>query len=187
MNKYIKIGLGVAAVAGVYFAYKRFINMKLSNNGFNFLLNNEGKKYKMYLDTANPPRPTIGIGHLILPNEKHLLTATLTDSQVNELFKKDLKRFENAVNSDILRPIKQTQFDALVSFAYNIGVDGFKHSGVTSKINSGASDEDIIKAFSQWHTPPSVIGRRTKETRLFITGNYSPLLLAVDKTKYFKA
>jgi lysozyme len=137
----------------------------------------------MYKDVKG--LPTIGVGHLITSKEPQLLTATLTKGQIKRILDKDLDRFEKVVKDTIRVPLKQNQKDALIHFAFNIGENGFRSSSLAKLINSKASDQDIIRAFSQWRTPAQLEERRAKEARLFLTGNYSPYLSASDFNKYF--
>lgn len=185
MKTIYKVLIGVGVAGGSYLLYKKLISMKVSSKGLDFIMKEEGIRNKMYLDSKG--LPTIGIGHLILPTEKHLLTKTLTDLEVKNLFKKDIARFEAAVNDAILIPIKQNEFDALVSLAFNIGESGFKKSTLAKRINLRTPDIDIIKAFSMWKNPSVLINRRAREARLYLTGNYSHPLASIDLNKYFKA
>lgn len=143
--------------------------MKMSDRGLKFLIEVEGFKRKAYKDTKG--LLTIGVGHLILPNEKHLLTATLTDEQVSLLLAKDLESREVTVNHVIHNDITQYQFDALVSLCFNIGIGGFTNSTVAKVINNGEF-EKVAWAMRMWNKPKEIIGRREKEVKLFTTGNY---------------
>lgn len=143
--------------------------MKTSNIGIDFLMSLEGFKNKAYKDTKG--LWTIGVGHLILSNEKHLLTATLTNLEVNLLLSKDLVKYETTVNHVIHNDITQYQFDALVSFCFNIGCSGFANSTVAKVINAGKFDK-VADAMRMWNKPKEIIGRREKEVRLFTTAKY---------------
>lgn len=174
-------GLGLLGYFGYKFIYKRRM---ISSDGLNFLKLIEGVRYKMYRDSKG--LPTIGVGHLIKSNEKNLLTATLTNQQVNDLLDKDLDEAENAVKDTIKVPLQKHQFDALVSFAFNVGPNAFKGSSLAKAINSRLGNDAIIKAFSMYRTPSVLAKRRAKEARLFLTGNYSDLLANSDYNQYFK-
>ena len=62
-----------------------------------------------------------------------LLHATLTDEQVEDLLKSDLKWCSEAVESSVKVPLHQNQFDALYSLCFNIGGTNFKNSTVLKK------------------------------------------------------
>lgn len=183
MKNIYKIGIGLGILTGSYFLYKKFISMTTSTNGVNFIKWVEGVRYKAYKDSKG--LWTIGVGHLILPTEKDLLTKTLTDLEVLNLLKKDLQKAEQAVNDAILIPIKQNEFDSLVSLCFNIGVNAFKGSTLARMINLKSSNDSINKAFAAWKIPFTIEGRRAKEIRLFNTGNYSNLVASTELTKYF--
>jgi lysozyme len=146
---------------------------KMSAKGRKWLMHDEGWENLAYKDTAG--YWTIGVGHLIdLKNEKHLLTATLTDAQVQALFEKDLARFERAVSSAIDVPIKQHQFDALVSFAYNVGETGMKNSQLVKQINSENIGQPTKKGFGNWKGKNNSHAlRRVIESKLFHDGVYT--------------
>ena len=90
--------------------------MKLSQNGFEFLKSVEGKMNKPYWDND---AYSVGYGHHgkdIDPNKIY------TDKEIEDFFQKDKIRFEREV-SKIFREgeMSQNQFDAMFSFAYNVG------------------------------------------------------------------
>jgi len=97
-----------------------------------------------------------------------------------DLFRLKIKEYESSVNKTITVPLVQAEFDALVSFAYNVGTDGFEGSTVARKINENkyrAGDkipdrETAIKAiedaFLMWNKPPEIIGRRKREAESFL-------------------
>jgi lysozyme len=146
---------------------------RFSSGGILLLTELEGKHSRMYRDSAG--LPTIGIGHLITDNEPHLLTATLTDTQVNALLRQDIARFENAVNSGVKVPINQSQFDALVILAFNIGTGAFAGSTVLKRINARDTEANIREAWGRWkmaggRVVQGLINRRNREMELYFTG-----------------
>ena len=144
--------------------------MKLSEKGIDFLVSKEGFRNKAYKDTKG--LWTVGVGHLIQKDEQELLTAVLSDQHVKDLFAKDVERFETTVNHVIHNDITQWQFDALVSFCFNIGQSGFTNSTTAKKVNAGKFAE-VKDAMLMWNRPKEIIGRRAAEARLFETGHYN--------------
>lgn len=139
---------------------------RMSDKGRAWLIRSEGVRRSMYLDTQG--KPTIGVGHLVLPDEQHLLTATLTDEQIDELLKRDLDRFERAVSATRTPvPLLQDQFDALVHFAFNVGVGAYNSSTLKRRLEAGEPPERIRDAWMMWVANPELVGRRRKEWQHF--------------------
>lgn len=106
--------------------------MKISANGLDLITRWEGLKLTRYICPAG--KPTIGVGHVILPNEN--IPNTITREFAMELLKKDVERFERAVNTLITVDLNQNQFDALVCFIFNTGEGGIINTGVSRAVNS---------------------------------------------------
>ena len=138
----------------------------ITKSTFNFITHFEGKKNTAYRDSKG--LWTIGVGHLIKPDEQYLLHATLTDEQVEELFRSDLRWCDEAVSSSVRAPLNQNQYDALYSLCFNIGETNFRKSTVVKKINEndlkGAAD-----AILMWNKPAVLQKRRERERALFLT------------------
>jgi lysozyme len=84
-------------------------------------------------------------------------------------FKIDVVRYADRVNAAIKVPLKQHEFDALVSFDFNTG--GIHRAQLTRAINAG--DPNAARHFMGWLKPAEVRGRRTAEMNLFKTGDYA--------------
>jgi lysozyme len=138
----------------------------ITESTFNFITGFEGKRHTAYRDSRG--LWTIGVGHLIKPTEQWMLHAVLSDQQVEDLFKTDLKWCDEALTSSVRVPLNQNQMDALYSLCFNIGADHFKQSEVVQHLNRndyrGAAD-----AFMNWVTPAVLEPRRRKERELFLT------------------
>lgn len=124
--------------------------MRLSPRGVDHLRAWEGVRYRPYKDVAG--LLTIGVGHLLTKSE--LLsgelniggklvpygTDPLSDESVNDLLRQDIVRSESAVASLVKVPLTQGQFDALVSFVFNIGPGAFRKSTLLRELNLGHYD-----------------------------------------------
>ena len=121
--------------------------MKTSQKGIDLIKEFEGTVLKVYKDAVG--LPTIGIGHLIKKGE---VFTTLTQQQAEELLAKDLKQFEEGVSTSVKVALTQNQFDALVSFAFNLGIGNLNSSTLLKKLNVG----DIQGAADQF--PRCTIG-----------------------------
>ena len=140
---------------------------QLDHAGIDFLIQNEGIVLKPYLDSVGIP--TIGIGNTYYENGKRVKMSdpAKTRERAIELFQMIVAQFETAVWSVTRDDITQSQFNALVSFTYNIGIQGFKGSTVLKRINAGASPQSVYNAFMLWNKPAAIIGRRKREARLY--------------------
>jgi lysozyme len=149
--------------------------MTTSPEGLDFIKSIEGVRYKAYKDQAG--RWTIGVGHLIRKNEAYLKTETLTDDQVDALLAGDLAAAEKVVNSDIKVCLKQNQFNALVSFVFNIGHLG---NDLRKAINGKKSAAEIQAAFNEYvyvtnpktgkkEVSQGLVNRRQLEANLYLS------------------
>ena len=142
---------------------------QMSDNGLKFLMNNEGVVLKPYLDTKGIP--TIGVGNTFYEDgsKVKMTDPPITEKRAMELFRWILKQYELAVYSNTRDDINQNQFDALVSFTYNVGVNAFKNSTLLKRINANASQQSITNAFMMWNKPKQIIGRRKREVELYFS------------------
>lgn len=136
--------------------------------GLRLIKDFEGLRLAKYLDAVG--KWTIGYGHLILPNENYDQPISL--DVANALLRADLKRTEEGVRNSVTVAINQNQFDALVSFAFNLGVGNLKSSTLLRLLNEGnifaAADQ-----FLRWNKAggrelPGLTRRRRAERDLFI-------------------
>jgi lysozyme len=139
--------------------------MAIAESTIDYIIKEEGFKNKAYKDSKG--LLTIGVGHLIKTDEDHLLTATLSDQEVKDLLKSDLKWCSEAVETSVRVPLTQRQFDALYSLCFNIGETNFKKSTVVKRLNQndykGAAD-----AILMWNKPAVLEKRRKRERDLFL-------------------
>lgn len=117
--------------------------MKTSDKGIEFIKRHEALRLNAYLDSAGVP--TIGYGHTLGVR----MSDTITKSQAEQLLRGDLITAESEINKHNLN-INQNQFDALVSFVFNLGVGNFARSTLLRKIKSNANDPTIRKEFERW-------------------------------------
>ena len=154
--------------------------MQMSENGQKLLAQWEGKRNKVYDDSAG--LPTIGVGHLLTQEENSTGKITingqaidysqgLTDQQVMDLLAQDLVRFEQAVQNEVRVDLNQNQFDALVSFSFNVGTQAFKNSTLLKVLNDGQYDE-VPNQLRRWvkaggKTVQGLVNRRENEINLW--------------------
>jgi lysozyme len=124
---------------------------KLGSKGLELIKSFEGLKLKPYLCSAKVP--TIGYGNTFYENKAKV---TLKDSAISEkraveLLAWSLKGFEQYVDSYCVDIITQNQFDALVSFCYNLGPANLKSSTLLKKVNANPNDPTIRAEFLKWN------------------------------------
>ncbi len=106
--------------------------MKLGKQGIELIKSFEGCKLKVYLDAVG--LPTIGYGHLIKPGESF---TKITQKEAEDLLKSDAHIFVDGVNKLLEVNVTQNQFDALVSFAFNVGLGNLEKSTLLKLLNAG--------------------------------------------------
>lgn len=133
----------------------------------------EGLRLKAYMPTKND-RPTIGYGH----TKGVKMGMTITKAQAEQYLRDDLAWAESAVNRLVKVKINQNQFDALVSFVFNLGEANFASSTLLRKLNNG-DYEEAANQLLRWNKQRTASGklvvldglttRRQKEKELFLT------------------
>lgn len=142
--------------------------------GIKLIASFEGFRPLPYLDQGN--LPTIGYGTIKYPDGRKVTMSdtAVTEEQAQSFMKADIEIFEKAVVKLCPVQLTQNQFNALVSFTYNCGIEALKRSRLRRFVNSNASTYDITEGFMSWvHVDgkPSngLIKRRTLEAKLFNT------------------
>lgn len=154
---------------------------QMSDHGRNLLMQWEGFRTKVYDDGAG--YLTIGVGHALTATEKVSgkldidgapvsFADGISEEQVQSLLSSDLKVYELALNEAITTDLTQNQFDALVSFCFNVGVGAFRSSTVLKDVNGG-NLADVPGALRMWDKAGGVVNkglanRREKEVGLWL-------------------
>lgn len=121
-------------------------DLKMSQEGLDFLLKAEGHRIKPYNDSAG--YATIGVGHLIAKRkvteqDRKDWAWFKTKQDAMDLLAKDLSQtYEPAVRKLVKVPLNQHQYDAIVSFTFNVGVGGLKKSNFLKELNKGNYNGD---------------------------------------------
>ena len=137
--------------------------MKLDSKGYKALHDREGLRLKPYLDTQGVP--TIAMGNTFYENGKKvtMMDKPITKIEAEKLGKVIADRFASEVTALIKSNVNQNQFNALVSIAYNIGVNGFKTSSFLKLVNKNPNDPKIKESIMLWIKNKELIGRRKSE------------------------
>lgn len=150
---------------------------KVSTEGLNKIAEHEGGyMLKSYLCPAKVW--TISAGLTYYPDKTRVKEGdVITLEQAQDMFRKVLKDFETAVWSATRDDINQNQFDALVSFAFNVGIGNFINSTLLKKVNKNPNDVTIADEFMKWvyaggRELNGLKNRRKKESALY----FKPIL-----------
>ena len=156
--------------------------MKLNEEGYKLIMNFEGLSLTPYLCSSNVP--TIGYGNTYYPNGKKVTMRDkpITKEYAIEIFKFIADLFAKDVNSLLKTNVTQNQFNALVSFAYNLGSDidaddipeGLGDSTLLKKVNKNPNDLTILNEFLKWvrsngKISNGLVKRRKLEAKLYFT------------------
>ena len=134
----------------------------------------EGFRAEPYICPAGVP--TIGYGATYYPGGRKVTMSddAITEEEATQLLANMLGVYEEPVNDSVTSDINQNQFDALVSFAYNLGAGAFKSSTLLKKVNADPCDPSIAFEFSRWvkaggRVLQGLVKRRDAETELYFS------------------
>lgn len=142
--------------------------MKISQNGIALIKRFEGFRSAPYQCQAGVW--TIGWGHTRGVTSS---TKPITHAEAEGVLQRDLVKYEASVNRLITRPLTQNQFDALVSFTFNLGGGALQRSSLRMKINRGDFDGGA-REFLKWvraggKVSYGLLKRRMVEQALFLS------------------
>lgn len=146
--------------------------MKTSDKGIEFIKEFEGFESNPYLDAVNVP--TIGYGSTRYPDGTRV---KMTDKPISEaeavkLLADTLVEYETSVLHLVEVDLEQHEFDALVSFAYNLGASNLERSTLLKKLNQedfkGAADEFLKWTRAGGIILPGLVRRREAEKEMFL-------------------
>ena len=147
---------------------------KTSLKGVELIKKYEGFRSKPYKCEAGVA--TIGYGATYYPNgvKVKLSDPAIDEKHASLLLEAMLVPYEKAVDSFCRDDINQNQFDALVSFAYNLGNGALKGSTLLKKVNANPNDIAIKKEFLKWRFAggkelKGLVNRRIEESNLYFT------------------
>lgn len=143
--------------------------MKISDEGLDLIKEAEGFRDKAYLCPAGVW--TIGYGH----TRGVEAGQTVTRAEAEMLLRTDVAATERGIATlceEERVKLRQGQYDALVSFAFNIGLDALRRSTLWSKVKTNPSAPSVATEFGKWiyaggRKQPGLIKRRAKEAALW--------------------
>ena len=139
-------------------------NLKISESMIAVIKKFEGLRLKAYKCPAGVF--TIGYGH----TENVFADSEISELMADQILRKDLQKFEQTIN-DLDLPLLQCEFDALVSFVFNVGIGNFNKSTL-KKLLSQKKFFYAAKEFDKWvfaggKKLPGLQNRRNKERKIF--------------------
>ena len=144
---------------------------RLSQFGLELIKKFEGLSLRTYVDAVGVL--TIGYGHTGSDvTEGH----KITEEEAERLLLKDVASFESAVNTFTNVRLNQNEYDALVSFSYNVGLGNLKKSTLLKLLNKGEYNKTAVE-FKRWCKArvngnyvklPGLVKRRYAEMLLFL-------------------
>lgn len=144
----------------------------ITEAGIKLIQRVEGLRLSVYQDVAG--KWTIGYGHLIKPNEPYYpygSIKTISQEKATELLHSDIQDAANSVRNRVSVPLNESQFNALVSFVFNVGDSQFSKSTLLKKLNAsdyiGAANELDRWVYSDGKRYDGLVARREVEKQLF--------------------
>jgi lysozyme len=148
--------------------------MKIDKKGLALIAEFEGLSLKPYKCSAGVP--TIGFGSTYYENgtKVNMSDTPITKQRAEQLLQHTADRFASKVFNLIKNPVTQNQFNALVSFAFNVGSGALASSTLLKLVNINPNDAMIAKEFLKWNKVNKVpvqglTNRRIKESALYFT------------------
>lgn len=144
---------------------------KISKTGLDLIKRFEGFSPTVYICSAG--YPTIGYGHVVKPQEQEQFVGGITPEQAEILLRQDVQTAERAVLRLITVPLTDGQFDALVSFTFNLGAGALQRSTLRRKVNRG-DHANVPAEFRKWvwaggRKLEGLVKRRKAESDLYAT------------------
>ncbi|MDN8001321.1 lysozyme [Burkholderia multivorans] len=141
----------------------------VTDAGLDLIKRFEGFSPTIYICPAG--YPTIGYGHVVLPHEREQFAEGITQAEATDILRKDVGIAERAVVRLISAPLTDGQFDALVSFTFNLGAGALQRSTLRRKANRGEHESvpaELMKwVWSAGKKLPGLIRRRRLESNIY--------------------
>jgi len=124
---------------------------QISPKGLSLIKRFESVKLKPYLCPGGIPTISIGCTYYEDGTKVKMTDAPISEARAMDIFLNVIKHYERSVDSFCRDDINQNQFDALVSFCYNLGAGALKSSTLLKKVNANPNDELIRLEFLKWN------------------------------------
>ena len=145
--------------------------MKVNSRGYRLICEFEGFRAEAYRDAVG--MLTIGYGHTERAGLPVVTTGMrVTRTQARRILERDVASFAAGVRAALRVTVNDNQFSALVSFAYNVGLQAFQKSSVLAAVNRGEFAA-VPRRLALWVKAggavlPGLVRRRAAESALFM-------------------
>lgn len=148
--------------------------MRLSKRGIEIIKEHEGFATFPYICPAGVPTIGYGATYYLDGSKVTMKDEAISEEEAENLLREMVVSYENDVKRYVQTELNQNQFDALVSFVYNVGNDNFRTSTLLKRINVDPCHEDIPYQFSRWNKGagkvlPGLVRRRKQEAELYMS------------------
>lgn len=148
--------------------------MRISEKGILLIKRWEGFSADPYLCPAGVV--TIGYGSTYYENGVKIKMSDppVSEKRADAMLRNIVRHYELGVDSMTRDDITQNQFDALVSFAYNVGLEAMRKSTLLKKVNANPDDRLISNQFLRWNRSSGKVlqgltKRRIEEARIYFS------------------
>lgn len=150
--------------------------MKTSQQGKGFIKSFESLQLKAYKCSAGVP--TIGYGH----TKGVTMDMVIDESEADKLLDEDVAQFDLDLNKKLPKKVRQNQWDALISFIFNLGMGAFLSSTLYKKLKADPEDPTIPNEFLKWDKArvngelvalKGLTRRRAAEAMMYKQNNYA--------------
>lgn len=158
--------------------------MRVSPAGRAFIGLHEGLRLTAYRCSAGVL--TIGVGHTSAAGAPAVTSGmTISKAEADAILSRDLVKFEAAVDMLVKVGLDQWEFDALVSFTFNVGEGAFGRSTLLRKLNTGDT-AGAVSEFARWNKSngrvlAGLVRRRAEERLMFVSGNYTGVSASISR------
>lgn len=139
--------------------------MKISKEGKDLIKKYEGFKNHPYKCPAGVPTIGYGFTHYRNGQKVEMSDNPITKKEAEILLDEILEEYEDAVIRNVETEINQNQFDALVSFTFNLGEGNLSRSTLLRKINNNPNDPSIADEFKRWNKAGGRVLKGLKKRR----------------------
>jgi lysozyme len=160
--------------------------MKITIEGLALIKEFEGFRSAAYRDAVGVW--TIGYGHTSMAGAPHVKAGlVVTKAEANDILARDVEQFADGVRKLLQVNLSPTQFSALVSFSYNVGLGNFKKSSVLAAVNR-RDFAAVGRRLQLWtkaggRVLPGLVRRRAAEAALFASEGDAVIVAPVERVE----